>query len=280
LGYPSALLGEETNALRRFSPRRNRWPELVKVDEKVAQVQERRTELQARAQEVSDRIQTAEVADREALAVWAVEEKGERPQPTVPAFEEERAALLRQLEALTVAETRILEEKAGFVERHREKLVRDADAETARRMARCEALIAELATEREELVEMRSTTLWAATYGTEAAAQTVSGATLCAGLAEPLRRILGLRQQLPAEGVFRVLREDVRVLRRLGTREQLEALGEPVRNTREARWENGQTDLVGPRFPATWAGSEEEKEQAAAQEAYSASLRRRLWGDD
>ena len=49
---------------------------------------------------------------------------------------------------------------------------------------------------------------------------------------------------------------------------------------REARWQNAETDLVGPSFAATWSGSDEEKHEAERERAYTQQLREKLWGDE
>jgi hypothetical protein len=52
---------------------------------------------------------------------------------------------------------------------------------------------------------------------------------------------------------------------------------------REARWAgDGKVDIVGPSFPATWAGSDEEAETNRQVAAYTEATRQRLeedgWG--
>jgi hypothetical protein len=49
---------------------------------------------------------------------------------------------------------------------------------------------------------------------------------------------------------------------------------------REARWENGQPDLIGPRFEPYWGGSDEEKREAERERNYAKQLRERLRGDE
>jgi hypothetical protein len=48
---------------------------------------------------------------------------------------------------------------------------------------------------------------------------------------------------------------------------------------REATWQQGEPDFVGPEFPAAWSGSPEEAASAELVRKYNESLRKRLWGD-
>jgi hypothetical protein len=140
------------------------------------------------------------------------------------------------------------------------------------------ALVAELEQAREQLGKARQTMLWVGSYGTPAASSSIPSGSLIAGLAGPTRRIFGLEQQLSAEAIFRGLREDANVLRTIGTPEQLEALGKRVRK-REAQWQEGNPDFVGPRFDAAWAGSPEEAAAAERVNRYAEAVRKRLWGE-
>lgn len=47
---------------------------------------------------------------------------------------------------------------------------------------------------------------------------------------------------------------------------------------RVARWQNAETDLIGPAFAAAWGGSPEAAAEAERERAYAESLRERLWG--
>jgi hypothetical protein len=66
------------------------------------------------------------------LAKWAVKRKGARPQPTVPGLEAEREQAKAEADALSLAQAEILAEKDAFVEKHRDRLVKDADKAVAK----------------------------------------------------------------------------------------------------------------------------------------------------
>ncbi len=85
-----------------------------------------------------------------------------------------------------------------------------------------------------------------------------------------------------AESVFALLRHDAQFCSQVATVEQAAALKGVSRDKLlgcEATWQEGRTDLVGPRSPATWAGSPEQAREAERVQAYSESLRKRLWGE-
>jgi hypothetical protein len=64
----------------------------------------------------------------------------------------------------------VLAERIAFVEKNRKPLVRDAERETERARARYLELVDELAQVREDLVELRQTTVWASLYPNESLA--------------------------------------------------------------------------------------------------------------
>ena len=87
---------------------------------------------------------------------------------------------------------------------------------------------------------------------------------------------------LEARSVFALLREDVRFCADVATLEQYAALrGKTVAQLsgREASWQQGGTDFVGPSFNAAWRGSPEESAEALRQKNYSEQLRKRRWGE-
>jgi hypothetical protein len=273
-----AIAGEEENALRSSTPPRSFWPDLDRYQEHITRIDQRGLELQARHQGLQEEIRRAEEADREALADVALDPEKPRPEPTVPKLEAELEAVRREQDALRLARTKVLAEKARWVERHRKKLVKEADAEAARHEQRIHALADEFEQERNALVAARQTTIWAACFGTPAASEAVPTAILMCGLAGPTKQALNTDVQLAAERIVQAVHLDAKVLRGVGSPEQLKALGKKYANDREAYWER-QTDLVGPPAPAAWGGSEEEKLLAERDRRYSEQLRRRLRGE-
>jgi hypothetical protein len=97
----------------------------------------------------------------EVLAAWTADTSKRRPQPTVPALKAVREESVAEAEALGLRLTEILAEKERFVEKHRGRLVKDADEATAQARERCEQLIAQLRQARQELIEIREASIWA-----------------------------------------------------------------------------------------------------------------------
>jgi len=93
------------------------------------------------------------------------------------------------------------------------------------------------------------------------------------------RRTLGTDVQLAAEKLFAAIRLYAEVLRNVATHVQQQALGRKLKK-REAQWQSGSIDYIGPDFGATWAGSPEEAEQANRIRQYEEAMHRRLWGED
>lgn len=260
--YPAALVDQEQNALRRLSPRRNRWPEVAEFDARVSAIEGKRARLAERTAELTQATQTAEAEDREALAIWMLDPSKPRPLPAMPALETELTEIRREMDALLLAEAATLEQKTAFVERHRARLIKDADRGTVRAREAYERAIAALRGAREELIEVRGATVWAAAYLSAAASQTVPTAVVCAGVRGPVERSLGISAQVPAEGVFGALLEDARVLREVATHAQQEALGMPARDTNQA----------------TWAGSPEALEREKIEKREKIEAFTREWG--
>src|SRR4051794_33842230 len=67
-GMPRDLVSAETNALRRLSPRRNRWPEVAKFDTSVAELERQHSQASTALADLHNRIAQAPTAHADALA--------------------------------------------------------------------------------------------------------------------------------------------------------------------------------------------------------------------
>lgn len=77
------------------------------------------------------RLSVARGADTDTLADWlAGGEKGPWPEPIVPAIEAEIKQKTADRDALLVARDRVLEQKEQFVQKNRDRLVRESDRAT------------------------------------------------------------------------------------------------------------------------------------------------------
>ena len=128
-GLPADLVATETNVWRRLSPARNRWPEIATFDERVAELEMRQAAKADELRELRDREIAAPATDADRLATWQLnEEQGPRPEPELPAIREQIQRRQEEWEALTRATTRVLADKTAFVEKHRGRLVKEADS--------------------------------------------------------------------------------------------------------------------------------------------------------
>jgi hypothetical protein len=261
---PTDLATAETNAFRRLSPRRNRWPDLVAIDERVADVERRHGEAGQQLRELREQLANAPSADATQLAAWLADQKGPRPQSSIPALELAIAEAEAEVAGLEILVTRELAAKAEYVEKHRKRLVRDAAAHTREAHERVIELVDQLEQARGDLVGAREAALWAAIYPGEQAGRGPQSSLLAAGRAKPVRETLGLETALEYGRVLAALRADSLYWRDAGT-------------TPEQRAEMGDTPdtaRASVAWVATPEGAEaERRERQAARERHEA-----LWG--
>jgi hypothetical protein len=263
---PANLAAIEHNALRRHSPTRNRWPEIVDFDLRVTELEQRRATVAAEIAAVQQRRQAAPVADAEALARWTLNgEQGPRPEPQRPKLDERSQDLQRESDALTLAAGEILAEKAAFVEKHRARLVQQADKETQAAQDRYLALIDQLADARSELAELRQAALWASTFPSEEATRNPATQAIAGGLKKPAEKA-GLSQVVDASRILELLQDDARWLRDAATAQQRAAmLG------RDPRKHAG---------GAVWAGTPEAIEQSRRDKEAEREQYKKVWGHE
>jgi hypothetical protein len=262
-GMPADLLAAETNAFRRLSPRRNRWPELVKFDERVAELELRGREAGGRLSELRERIARAPQQDADRFAAWEVNgRKAPRPEPQAEALERAAGEAEAEVAGLETAVGLVLAEKATYVEKHRSRLVKSADAETAKAHERMLAAISELEQARDELIELRAAAVWARLYPGDLAGRTPNAGQFGGGTVAVLRT-LGVQHVVQATSILAGLRAEADYWARAATPEQRPML--------EGR------DQAGRAWhPDTPEGREIERaERQAALERY-----RQEWGRD
>ncbi len=224
-GLPTDLATAETSALRSLSPRRNRWPEILKFDERVAELQQRQTGIAEAMGELREKLRLAPAADTDALATWiASGERGPRPEATATGIEDQVTRAEADYSALTRATEAVLAEKATYVERHRVKLVQQADRSTEAAHRRVNELIDQLAAAREELADQRQSALWAALFPAAEAGQSAGVHLVAGGLRAPVEQALGLTAQVEMTRLIDLLRTDADVMKTVQTRSQRAAL--------------------------------------------------------
>jgi hypothetical protein len=161
----------------------------------------------------------------------------------------------------------VLARKAAYVDKHRDRLVQDADRATAEAHTRLHALLDQVAQARDELLERRHDALWAALYpdanaGVEAPHHNV----LTGGLRRPVEQTLGVTIQLQASRVIDALKADADWLLHAATPEQ--------RTLLEGRDPNRRSG------DATWAGTPEAIAQDRAEKQQALAHYREMWGRD
>ena len=233
--------------LRRLSPTRNRWPEVIAFDKRVAELEGRAQLLNLELTDLRERgVSAARRADDAALAEFHKRGgTGRRPEPKAQLIEEEIETKTADRDALLAARDSVLEDKERYVSRHRSRLEKQAHRETEEHYARLIALIGEMEETRAALAESRASELWVKFYPGELAASAPPAATLALGLRKPIETTLGVTTRIAAEGVFAALRADADVRKTAMTSEQRLALG-----------------IAEPeRYAATWVGTPEDEEQ-------------------
>ncbi len=258
---PRTLAAEEESALRRLSPLRSKWPEIAELDRRAAELDQRAAGVAEELQEATQQRNAAPEADARRRAEWiAAGEKGDAPASSRPELDARIEELERERDGLRAAADGVLEQKASYVEKHRKRLVRDADAHVTKLRERSEQLIDELAATRTELIEARSASVWAAVYPDRAAGATPP-TTVAGGRLRVLERA-GIAGQVDAERIFALLREDAGYLERALSQAQAEAMG--------AKRED----------EAVWTGTDEGREAERKDKAQARRRYRDLWGHE
>jgi hypothetical protein len=241
------LSGQEQSFLARISPRRNRWPELREIDERLEQFDRRQEELRVTLIELRGRRERADAEYAEVLAAWmAAGEQEPKPASEAKALEEAIAEAEAEHAAIDSLRTGVLEERIAFVEKHRKRLVRDAEREAERAKARYLEAVEMLAQAREDLVGLRETTVWASLYPSEMLASMAPSHALVGGRRrESEQHLPGVQGQLPAHAVLALLRADAEYCATVSTIEQaagMRGVSTAELTTREAMWAGSDAD--------------------------------------
>lgn len=279
------LASLEGGALLRLGPRRNRWRDLQRFDDQLAEIERERERLTRELDGLREARNNEPDRHAVALANWFENREGDRPEPGTSALDERTADLQAEHAALGVRYNRLLGERVEHVRRCRKAMLRDvgtAKDEVAREYA---ALVDQLEAKRQELLDLRQAEVWCALFPNgvltgEPNTQALVGAKK--RLQAPV--LPGLESGLVASSVFNLIRADGNFCATVATVEQAAAergvsVGELT--GRDARWEDGsgKADFVGPRFAATWGATTEEKQEAERIAAYTEANRKRVWGE-
>lgn len=243
------LAGLDQGFWARISPRRNRWPELLAIDERLVGFDRRQEELRVTLVELRGRHERAGAEYAAELAEWmAAGEQDAKPASQAKALEEAIAEAGAEHEAIDSLRTRVLEERIAYVEKHRTRLVRDAERETEEAKGRYLAAVEMLAEAREDLVGLRETAVWAALVPSELlGSMAPSHALVGRRRREAEQHLPGVSGELPAHAVLALLRADAEYFATVSTVEQaaaMQGVSTAELTTREAMWAGSDADLA------------------------------------
>lgn len=213
---------------------------------------------------LNNRRASAPAADVDRLAAWRLDgEKGPRPEPTLDTIVEDIERKHADLDGLTRAVAIVLEDKARYVEKHRPRLVQEADRHVQAAHGRLGELVDQLQAARSDLAELRAASVWAAVYPSEAAMRTAPHTLLAGGQPKALSR-LGLTAQVNVDRLWEVLRADADWLRDVASPEQRAAM--------QSRTPRDQPD------GAVWGDTPEGREGDRAEKKAALQRYREIWG--
>jgi hypothetical protein len=233
--------GDERRVLLSSRPRRRRWRDLAKLDDKLDGLHLRLEDARRNLQEAEQVVQAAPDTDARTLAAWLSNgERGKRPAATVPERERERDAARLIVEALQLEVDRVLEERREHVERHRNRMVKDARRDVEGARERLAAHISQLPELRETLLEARELLRWVASFPEQAESFGYPPA-LALGLREPVKQTLATTAQVEFRRVVAALEADAAALaEQLGptVKERLGLAPRPTPEDRALWWDD------------------------------------------
>ena len=222
------LAGLEQSTLARLMPRhRNRWPKLLEFEQRLVEFDRRQEVLRAELTELRQQRETAPERHALALAGWFEHgEKGERPGSDADVLEQ--AIVMKDAEVVAVDRlvAKLLDAKIDHVMKNRPSLRRTAEGATAKARATYEQAIDALAGARDELLDCRSDQVWAELYPSETTRQSRgTEANLSLGLQAPVKRTLGITNQISITAIYEALTADAASIVERLTPEQRKELG-------------------------------------------------------
>jgi hypothetical protein len=150
--------------------------------------------------------------------------RGRAPEPELPGIRRQIRQRREEWEALTRATERVLADKAAYIEKHRGRLVKDADSHRDGKVAAYLEKVAQLEQARAEAYAAQRATVFARLYPSREAMQEVPD-TFAGGRRRALQP-MGLTGQVSPGRVFDALRADADWLREAATPEQKALTGD------------------------------------------------------
>jgi hypothetical protein len=235
------LIGEERRALLSSRPRGRRWRDLAKLDDKLDGLQRRLVDAGRSLQAAEQAVEAAPAVDARTLAAWIqAGERGKPPASTVADRERERDAARLIVEALQLEVDRALEERREHIERHRDRMVKDAQKDVEDARERLAAHISQLPELRETLLAARENLRWVSTFPEQAEAFGFPTA-LALGLRQPVKETLQTSARVEYRGMVAALEADAAALaEQLGptVKERLGLAPRPTPEDRAMWWDD------------------------------------------
>jgi len=210
LGLPPTLDAAEAQTWRRWLPGgKVPWHELASFENEIAELEERHREVERERDEIAARLQGAPAQDTEALAGWERSgRRGARPEPSQPKFEAELKRCQDDLYALHAAIDKVSAERVAHVEKHRSRLVREAEEAAEKAHERAVHALDEVAEAREALVQARRVSVWSRLYPDPVIGQEPVWPQLGGGRRSVLE-LLGTQNLIATQHVLEALRADI-----------------------------------------------------------------------
>lgn len=257
-GLPQNLFEAERNVWYRIGPFRDRWLDVRKFNERAAELEQRQAEVHRRIAELGEQLLNAPGRDAQALSAWQLAgEQGPRPEPERPRIEAELEAAKLEWESFNHAVAAVLLEKTEYIDRHRKRLVHEADADVNQEHLHVHELIDQLEAGRQRLREKRRDAVWVRLYPDQIAG-TEPPDSLAGGRMRPLQQ-MGLTARVAAERVFAGLRADADYVRGACTAEQslmMEGRGDLIGKPPRTHWhDDPAVKAERDKAMADWANS-------------------------
>lgn len=252
---------EERRALRASRPKTRRWRGLAKIDAEVDRLTQRLTEAGERVRQAEELVQQAPDHDTQAVAHWlAAGERGERPAAAIYDRERDQDASRILADGIAAELDRVLEQRVGYVEKHREKMIADARKDVAEARDQLLEHARRLPELRSALLNARELLAWTASYPDPV--ESFGFPTAAAlGLRQPIEETLQTKARVDYQALVDALEADADALATAFARATKEKLGTAEERTplTDAMWDSE----VSPKW------KREQLERAKAIAAYA-----------
>lgn len=271
--------GAETRAWRSLSRAgaSRREKRLAEFDKRVADLSAQMDAAVQTTSGLTEQLRTAPTRDSQRLAEWTHGGRnGSRPELEAKALPDRIREAEAERDGLQRAIDDVLTAKAAWVEKNRDKLVRDSAAVTSDAAATYTRAVEELERTRADLINARLDEIWTLVFPSEAASRHPLYLTaLARGLAQRMERAGAGSAMIDAATIGRLLREDAQALATAIAPEHVAVIqgrdpGE--RDAGGALWDAGPVGQDSKARAMREAAERERQEMAHASARYRAEL--------